>query len=190
MKGESEKLARKAAAGDTAAFGRLYELYFDKIYSFINYRCLHRETAEDICSKVFLKALSAIDGFDAEKGNFNGWLYRIASNSLTDHFRKNGRYETVSDIWDIPSEEDPLVDVHNRLYWEKLKPVFDGLDSSKKEVIMMRIWDGLSFREIAELTGKSEAACKMSFRRTLDLLKASAPLSTLLLLFAMNSNIG
>ncbi|MBI9107300.1 MAG: sigma-70 family RNA polymerase sigma factor [Spirochaetales bacterium] len=189
MENEPEKLAAAARAGDAQAFGSLYELYFDRIYRFIYYRCLHRETAEDLCSKTFLKALGGLTGFDSEKGSFGSWLYRIALNNLTDHFRKSGRFEVVSDVWELPSEQDPLFDAHNRLYWEKLKPVFDELEPAKKEIIIMRVWDGLSFGEIAELTGRSEAACKMTFKRTIVALRKSVPLSMLMLFIVFKQSV-
>lgn len=184
-----EKLISAAADGDSAAFGRLYEMYFDRIYRYIYYRSLHRETAEDLCSKTFLKALDKLSTYNPKKGAFGSWLYRIASNSLTDHFRKNGRLEFHGGVWELPSEADHVLDVHNKIYWEKLKPVLDELPAEKRDLIMMRIWDDLSFREIAELTGKSEAACKMSFGRTLKMLKDSIPFSILFLFITFKSTV-
>lgn len=189
METDPGKLAAAAGTGDKEAFGSLYELYFDKIYRFIYYRTLCRETAEDLCSKTFLKALGGIKGWDSRRGSFNSWIYRIASNTLTDHFRKSGRFEMVSGVWELPSDENPVVDVHNKLYWDKLKPVFDELSSDKKEIVIMRVWDDLSFREIAELTNKTEAACKMSFRRTLDGLRKSVPLSMLMLFIIFKNTV-
>ena len=189
IKTEPEKLAAAAANGDSEAFGGLYEMFFDRIYRYVYYRSLHRETAEDLCSKTFLKALDRLSTFNPEKGAFSSWIYRIASNTLTDHFRQSGRIEFQSGVWDLPSDEDHVIDVHNKIYWEKLKPVLDSLPSDKREIVIMRVWDDLSFREIAELTGKSEAACKMSFGRTLTLLKDSVPFSVLLLFVTFKISI-
>lgn len=189
MENDPEKLTAEALGGDSEAFGRLYEMFFDRIYRYIYYRTLHRETAEDLSSKTFLKALDKLATFNPQKGMFGSWLYRIASNCLVDHFRKSGKVEYHSGIWDIQSEEDHVIDVHNKLYWEKLKPVLNELPAEKRDLIIMRIWDDLSFREIAELTGKSEAACKMSFGRTLKMLKESVPFSILLLFITFKSNV-
>ena len=189
MENDPEKLAADVLDGDSEAFGRLYEMFFDRIYRYIYYRTLHRETAEDLCSKTFLKALDKISGFNPQKGLFGSWLYTIASNCLTDHFRKSGRIEYHSGVWDLPSDADHVIDVHNKLYWEKLKPVLYALPAEKRDLIIMRIWDDLSFREIAGLTGKSEAACKMSFGRTLKMLKESVPFSILLLFITFKSMV-
>ncbi len=186
---ETEKLVKAAQDGSTDSFGRLYELFFDRIYRYIYYRTMHRETAEDLCSKTFLKALDSLDSFKPGRGSFSTWLYRIAANTVSDHFRSAERRESPADVWEIPSEEDHVVDVHNRIYWEKLKPVLMELPAGKRELIMLRIWDDLSFTEIAAVTGKSEASCKMNFGRTLKHLKDTAPLSLYLLFIGFTTFI-
>ena len=183
------KLVQSACSGDSGAFGQLYELYFDRIYRYLYYRTLHRETAEDLCSKTFLKALEKLSTFNVRKGSFISWLYRIAANTMIDHFRRAGRVELVSGVWDLPSGEDHVIDVHNRIYWEKLKPVLEELPAEKRELIMMRIWDGLSFKEISDLTGKSESACKMGFSRSMKLLKDSVPFSILILFITIKTTV-
>lgn len=187
MLAKTEDLVKEAQKNSSEAFGRLYELYFDRIYRYIYYRTMHRETAEDLCSKTFLKALERLNNFNTKKGSFSAWLYKIASNSVTDYFRSAVRKEHPSDVWEIPSEEDYVVDVHNRIYWEKLKPALMGLPADKREIIMLRIWDELSFAEIARITGKSEASCKMSFGRTLKHLKDNVPLSLYLLFISFTA---
>lgn len=186
---EPEKLAAETLAGNSEAFGLLYEMFFDRIYRYIYYRTLQREIAEDLCSQTFLKALDKLSTYKPDKGAFGSWLYRIAANTLTDHFRTSGRLEFYSGVWDLPSENDHVIDVHNKLYWEKLKPVLDDLPPEKRELIIMRVWDDLSFREIAEITGKTEAACKMSFKRTIDGLRNSVPLSMLMLFIVFKHTV-
>ncbi len=185
----SERLAAAAAEGESQAFAELYELYFDRIYRYLYYRTLHREKAEDLCSQTFLKALDKLSTFRPDKGSFGSWIYRIASNCLVDHYRQASKIEYHSGIWDLPSEEDHVMDVHNKLYWEQLKPVLDGLPADKRDLVIMRVWDDLSFREIAELTGKSEASCKMAFGRTLQLLRDSVPMSILILFIAFKTTL-
>src|SRR3990167_9293693 len=72
----------KCQAGDTVAFGVLYDYYIDKIYRFVYYKTFVKEVAEDITSDVFHKALVKINSFDSSKGVFSAWLYRIARNAL------------------------------------------------------------------------------------------------------------
>lgn len=183
-------LVEETLNGNSDAFGILYEKYFEKIYNYLYYRTLHRETAEDLTSRTFMKALEKLDTYSSGKGAFSPWIYRIAGNLLIDHFRKSGRVETTSAVWDLPSEEeDFVIDVHNRIYWEKLKPVLAALPSEKRDLVIMRIWDDLSFSEIADITGKSEGACKMGFARTLKSLKDSVPISLLMVLILFTTLI-
>ena len=180
-------LVRQTLEGDREAFGRLYDLYLPRIYRYLYHRTFHRETAEDLTSRCFLKALEKLESYRPDRGSFSAWLYRIAANSLVDHFRRKGRRETVSSVWeDTPSEEDFVPDVHNRLCWEQLKPLVAALPREKRELLFLRIWDDLSFREIGEITGKSEAACKMGFKRILEDLRRTDVLALTLLILMKN----
>jgi len=77
---EIGKLASKAKAGDSAAFGQIYDLYFQKIYKFVYYRVGHKEIAEDLAEEVFIKAHAKIASL-AQDNQFLGWLYQIARNA-------------------------------------------------------------------------------------------------------------
>lgn len=176
-------LVQKALEGDRTAFGTLYEYYLPRIYRYLYHRTLNRETAEDLTSRSFLKALDKLESYSPRRGSFSAWLYRIAGNSLIDHYRREGRSKTVPAVWDeVPSAEDFVPDVHNRLCWEQVRPLVGALPPDKREILFLRIWDGLSFPEIAEITGKSEGACKMGFSRTLEQLRKHDALALVLLI--------
>lgn len=172
----------RTKAGDASAFAVLYDAYVRKIHAYLYYRVHHRETAEDLTSIVFMKAYERIGGYDAAKGGFSSWLYTIARNALTDHFRARKETANIEDVWDalaadvdIPRDLDArakLADVDAHL--AKLTPV-------QREVILLRVWDGLSHAEIAALTGRSEAACKMAFSRGIGALREAMPLAAFLL---------
>jgi len=180
-----EELIQKAQKGDREAFGRLYDLHFDRIYRHIYYRTLHRETAEDLTSQVFLKALDKLDGFRPDRGSFSAWVFGITGNLLIDHFRRKGRTEEVSAVWDLPDGEDFTLDLHNRMIWDQVKPALDNLPPDKRNILILRIWENLSFREIAEVTGKTEGACKMAFARTLEQLREVLPPALLAFIFSV-----
>jgi len=89
--GSAEKWVENAKQGDSEAFGRIYSLFFKKIYCYLYYRCLHRETAEDLTSQVFLRALEKLSTFRAGEGTFFAWMYGIAHNALVDFYRSRVR---------------------------------------------------------------------------------------------------
>ncbi len=174
-------LARKSQNGSRASFGKLYECFAKRIYSYVYYRSYHRETAEDLTASIFLKALEKLHTFRPEDGGFQAWLYGIARNTLTDHYRQRAKAASMesgsTDVWDIADPENMELDVQNRDQWERLKPYLRGLTFDQREVILLRLWDDLPYREIAAITGKSEDACKMSYSRALAFLRQAMPLS-------------
>lgn len=177
------QLIESCQRGDADAFGRLYDAYARKIYDFVYYRTHHRETAEDLTSDVFLKAFAKIGGFDAGKGTFSAWLYRIARNRVIDHYRTAKPADDIEDVWDLlRSGDDVARDAETRERLREVETHLAALPAAQRDVVIMRAWDGLSYAEIAETLGKSEAACKMSFSRAVATLRKNAPLAALLLI--------
>jgi RNA polymerase sigma-70 factor (ECF subfamily) len=183
---EDLKTIESVWSGDKEAFGRLYEKYAKKIYDFVFFRVSSKETAEDLTSDVFFKALSGLWERKFSGGNFSAWLYRIARNRIIDHYR-TAKVES-------PLQEDSRSDEgafeRQAEARGRLREVADHLGSLKpeqREIVVMRVWDELSYKEIAAITGKSEAAAKMVFARALSALKRSIPPEALLLIVIMNS---
>ena len=84
-------------------FGKLYDQHVKKIYEFIYFKTHHKETAEDLTSVTFMKALSNIESFDEKKASFKTWLYRIARNTVIDHYRMKRETADLEDAWDLRS---------------------------------------------------------------------------------------
>jgi len=167
---------------DPKAFEAQYDAYVRKIYAYVYYRTQHRETAEDLTSLVFLKALDKLGSFDASRGTFSAWIYGIARNALTDHYRSARDTVDIDDVWDLRSDSDVVRDAEARERVEKLRPYLQALPKDQRELLFLRLWDGLSYAEIAELTGRSEDACKMAFSRTVAKLRKDVPASLIALL--------
>lgn len=150
--------------GNNAAFEVLLTRYKSKVYYYILQIVRDRELAEDIFQDTFIKAIMTIQqGRYVESGRFLGWVNRIAHNLIIDFFRKAKNENTISadsyeydltdkvelsdlNIEDIMSNEQVLVDV--------VKMV-DYLPQVQQEVVRMRFFEDLSFKEIAEKTDVS-----------------------------------
>lgn len=173
-----------AGKGDAQAFGRLYDAHVRKIHDYIYYRVHHRETAEDLTSKAFMKALEKIDSYNQGKGTFTSWIYRIAQNTLIDHYRADKPTTDIEDVWDAlrDNRSDIVRDTDAAMRLSAVEKHLAALPKSQREIIVMRVWDGLSYSEIADITGKSEAACKMTFSRASAELRKTLPLALLMLL--------
>ncbi len=172
LENEKELLAR-CQQGDTSPFGALYDRYVRVIYSFIYYKTFNKETAEDLTSETFFKALSHIKTVDVKR-SFQSWLYKIAQNSVIDHFRRERRTEGIDDIWDVADGTNLEVDAHAALQISSLREELSNLSHLQRDIVIMRVWQELPYQEIAEIVGKSEASCKMAYFRALKHLKKAA----------------
>ncbi len=167
-------------SGTSEAFETLYERYVRRLYDFVYYKTHHRETAEDIVSQTFLQAFLNLGSFDVERGTFSAWIHRIARNLTFDHFRSMKSVVSIDDAWDLPSSTDVLRDADTALKVEKVRAFLKMLSPDQREIILLRLWQDLSFKEIAEITGKSEAACKMAYRRGTEKLREELLIGLLL----------
>jgi RNA polymerase sigma-70 factor (ECF subfamily) len=152
-------------------FAEIYDSHAERIYGFIYYKTLHRETAEDLTSHTFLNALEHLHQYDPGKGSITVWLYQIARNLVTDHFRKKSSTVNIEDVWDIASAEDVESEVGDKVRIEELKAALGKLPSEQRDIVILRVWQDLPYSEIARIMEKSEPACKMMFSRVIARLK-------------------
>lgn len=177
------ELVSKARLGDKNSFAVLYDVYVKKIYDFIYFKTLNKELAEDLVSQVFLKALKNIN--KSKTDNFAAWLFLIAKRTVIDHYRSFKELKNIEDCWDLADGSDLISVVNNNLEFNKIKSALNKLSASDREVIIMRFWLDLSFKEIAADLGKSEGAVKMLFVRALEKLRHNiSPLMFLLISFS------
>jgi len=176
------KLILGCQNGNAEDFGKLYDKYIKKIYNFIYYKTSHKETAEDLTSLAFTKALQNIKNFNINKGYFSAWLYRIARNTVIDHYRKCKVETTIDDIYNLSSQNDIQKDIDCKNKLDEIQKHLKTLSADQREIIIMRVWDELSYREIAEITKKTEANCKMIFSRGIKKLREEIPLAILIIL--------
>jgi len=151
MKAE-DRLLVEAAQKDPALFGELYEIHFEQVYAYIARRVSSRETAEDLTSEVFHKALTNLNRFEWRGVPFVGWLFRIASNAIVD----------LEDPEEIAVAE---VDVADAIHRARLFRLVEELPEDQRRVVVMRFAEERSIREIANEIGRSEGAVKqLQFR--------------------------
>lgn len=163
-------------------FAEIYEGYAESLYRFIFYRVYHKETAEDLLSVTFMKALQNFQSFDPKKGSISSWLYRIARNTVIDYARVK---KAEFNIDDMPYLSTPLnleKQTEDRLRLEKIKKYLEELEPKQKEIVILRLWDGLTHQEIADITGNTLEAVKMAFSRAMKKVRAVATLAIILIM--------
>lgn len=155
--------------GNLEYFSELYEKYVEMIYKFIFLKTTDKELSEDLTSQTFFKALEKIQSFKIDdSANFRAWLYRIAYNLIIDTYKSKKQDLSFEESWDIGYEWNFWDDIDQKETLKKVRAYFDTLNPKHKEIILMRIWDDLSFKEIAEITWESLSNCKKIVSRTLQ----------------------
>jgi RNA polymerase sigma-70 factor (ECF subfamily) len=170
--------------GELEHFDPLYLLHVDAVYKYLYRRTLHKATAEDLTSTTFLKAIESVRSFDTARGSeFRGWLYRIARNALIDHYRRLRKTVDIESVWDLESFDDSTDVAAKAIDAKALHEALQKLTPAQREIVLLRAWEGLSYKEIAALTGKTEGNAKVLFSRAISDLRAHMPTMILLLLF-------
>lgn len=134
-----------------------------KIYNFIYSKVFDRDTAEDIFQETFIKVIKTLKrGVYNEEGKFLPWVMRIAHNLVIDFFRKNNRIPTFDnneeyDIFQLISDGSPTAErsMIDEQVVEDLQKLIVELPDDQKDVLTMRLYKDMSFKEIAESTGVS-----------------------------------
>jgi RNA polymerase sigma-70 factor (ECF subfamily) len=171
---EEERLVRAAQKGDRPAFAVLVEHYWDRLYRWL-YRMTHdRHAAEDLTQETFLKAFAGLNRFQAGT-NFAAWLFRIAHNNFANGRRKVRQREPLPD--DLASKDgDPLEEAQSREALRDLARAVARVPEEFRSALLLRVEQGLSFREIAEVLDLTEETARWRvFKARQKLLALLAP---------------
>lgn len=159
-----EELVVMYATGNNAAFDVLLNRYKSNIHAYIYYIVRDRDLTEDIFQETFVKVIMTIkQGRYTENGKFKAWITRIAHNLIIDHFRQERNENTISnDEMEVDlfndmrlcegTVEDHLVQAQ---VFSDVKKMVEYLPDNQREVLEMRYYQNMSFKEIADRTGVS-----------------------------------
>ncbi len=164
----------KAARQDPAAFSALYRSYVTPVYRYLYSRTGNAAEAEDLTTTVFMSALENLQRYQ-EQGNFKAWLFTLARNKLADSYRRE-RWHLPLEEWASamgPNGNDPERTVIKMETMDRLKRLFQELKPEQQELLHLRFAAQLSFAQIAQVVGRSEAAVKMAVYRILQQLNAA-----------------
>jgi len=170
---EEQQLVEQAKT-DPEAFGRLYELYVDKIYTYIYYRLGNHQDAEDLTAKVFYRALNHISHYNQKGAPFAAWLYRIAHN-LVVNWRRDHQRRPVVALDDLTlsgdKQETPHRVAERTNETEILLEAIQQLPRERQQLLLLKFVERMSNAEIGQILGRSEGAIKSLYHRTLVSLK-------------------
>lgn len=165
----------QAAQQNATHFRPLYDRYYEPIFRFIYRRTMDESTTADICSEVFFKAMQKLGNYQFKGVPFSAWLYRIASNEVTQHFRNTQKNRVVSvetrALPDLVEEMGDLEQLEKEKLQNSLIPCLNKLKPKDLEIIELRFFEQRPFKEIANLLDITESNCKMRTYRVLERLK-------------------
>ena len=174
---------------DASAFGELYDFYLPRIYGFIARRLVDRAAAEDVTAMTFERALGAVrsDGFRNDA--FGGWLYRVASNAVVDHVRRDrhARPSRGRRASDADGERDGLgTDALAAIGDERAERALDAaldrdvlrralsrIGDDQRRLIVLRYVDGLDTESLSTVLGCSAGTLAVRHHRALRALRAA-----------------
>ena len=154
------------------ALGRLYELYYDRVFRFCVYRLFNKEIAEDVTSAVFLEIARRIRSFEGRsEQDFRNWLYAIAANQANAYIRKTSRRkklleETAESMRTSNSTDRPAKPDWPRLYAAILK-----LKPQHQTIVTLRFFENFSYEQIAQILNVKEATLRVTLHRILGKLR-------------------
>jgi RNA polymerase sigma-70 factor (ECF subfamily) len=149
--------------GDENALTILINRHQSKIFGFIYSKISDRDISNDIFQDTFIKVIKTLKSNSYnEEGKFLPWVMRIAHNLIIDHFRRNKKMPMFREteefsIFSIMSDDSPTIE--NKIIRDQvetdLKKLIQELPEDQKEVLVMRMYQDMSFKEISEITGVS-----------------------------------
>lgn len=175
-----------AKAGNEEAFSKIYDYYYDKLSAYVFRRVLGPEITEDIVSNTFFKVLKNLKKLKWQgAAEFNGWMYRIATNEVNDYFRKKSRYQFMpdkdleeyfcktSETASFQEEITHTIDIQKD--FAQISSVIQELKPKEQSLIHLRFFEEMSVTEISKVVKKSENSVRVSLHRALKKIKVKLP---------------
>jgi len=156
-------LVKNYIAGDENSLSTLINRHQSKIYGFIYSKLSDRDMADDIFQDTFIKVIKTLKSNSYnEEGKFLPWVMRISHNLIIDHYRRNKKmpmFRETEDFSIFSIMSDNVPNIESQLITSQvesdLRKLIEELPEDQKEVLVMRMYQDLSFKEISELTGVS-----------------------------------
>jgi RNA polymerase sigma factor (sigma-70 family) len=172
-----ERALVERARHDSRAFAELYRKYVNRVYAFAYKRSGSTQVAEDVTSTTFERALRGMPTFEWRSGGFGSWLFRIAANELTNHYRQQGR--TSSDkaqrafrMYVSEAVSGGEFDRVERMgSTDVIREAMTGLNDRYQQVITLRFLSGLSHDDAARAMGMTKPVMAVTLHRAVTALR-------------------
>jgi RNA polymerase sigma-70 factor (ECF subfamily) len=170
---EDNDLVLKAKT-QAEALGRLYEMYYERIFRFCVYRLFNKEIAEDVTSAVFLQVARGMRGFKGRsEQDFRNWLYAIAANQANAYIRRTSRRKKLlaEAAGSIRPATAGSADTSSGPDWPRLYAAILRLKPQHQTIVTLRFFENLSYEQIAQILNVKEATARVTLHRILNKLR-------------------
>jgi RNA polymerase sigma-70 factor (ECF subfamily) len=167
-------LVAKIQQGDDQAFSLLYDQFADRIYKFIRLKVSEEEQAEDLLQEVFVKAWQGAKKLELADLNFSAWLYRVASNTVNDHYRKVYRRPQTVELdpaFNVAAPDDTEKLAEDSFEAAAMGKVIEELPANYKQIIELRYFQDFTVEETAKVLNKSSVTVRVLQHRAVKRLK-------------------
>jgi RNA polymerase sigma-70 factor (ECF subfamily) len=156
------------------ALGRLYEIYYERIFRFCVHRLFNKEIAEDVTSAVFLQVARGIRGFKGRsEQDFRNWLYAIAANQANAYIRKTSRRKKL--LAEAAGSMAPATagstDASFEPDWPRLYAAILRLKPQHQTIVTLKFFENFSYEQIAQILDVQEATVRVTLHRILNKLR-------------------
>jgi RNA polymerase sigma-70 factor (ECF subfamily) len=162
------------ARTEAEAVGRLYELYYERIFRFCVHRLFNKEIAEDVTSTVFLNVARGIRSFKGRsEQDFRNWLYAIAANQANAYIRRTSRRKKLlaEATGSISSAAAGSADMSFEPNWPRLYAAILKLKPKHQTIVTLRFFENISYQQIAQILDVKEATVRVTLHRILNQLR-------------------
>ncbi|GAB4131594.1 MAG: sigma-70 family RNA polymerase sigma factor [Bacteroidia bacterium] len=168
-----EEAEIEAARGNPAKFAPLYDRYYERILRFVYQRVETKDDAYDITSQVFMAALENLSKYKSQGVPFSAWLFRIAINELNRFYRKsNVRLAVSIDDTQVSDVLHEMGEERSDVTDKRLMQALQQLNPEEMQLLEMRFFEKIPFKELCEILNISETAAKARVYRLLERLKS------------------
>jgi RNA polymerase sigma-70 factor (ECF subfamily) len=168
-----EQALVQRALDDPEAFQALYHRYARRVYGYIASRIAHPQDVEDVVAEVFLHVIKHLDQLrNRQQASFAAWLFVIARHAVADHYRQNGRHESLLSLEDaepcLSVEKQPDHIFSENEEAARLYRMILTLPERQREIVTLRYYGGLHNQEIAAVLGIGEKTVSAYLSRALN----------------------
>ncbi len=169
---EIEELVLQAQAGDSEAFGKIYDAFVDQVYRYIFFKVSSKDDAFDLTENVFLKVWQNLKSYRDNNQKFGAWIFRIAHNLVVDFYRfRKESVELDVDIPDHNRDNNPKLLTEQSLSKDVLRKAISKLKKSYQEVILLKFINDLDNVEISRIMKRNEGSVRILKFRALKALR-------------------